>query len=107
MKTTHKTVWECRQLEMFPVDELSEHEAVAAYYRRLKKLGITLSLNIEANIIVATRLTLGVPSWWSPIVRRYFWRIKNDLLRVEYGIVPGIERERLDGGAESVRLPGR
>jgi hypothetical protein len=102
-----KTGPDQRQLELLPIDEPTEDEAVAAFYRRLRRSGVTLRLDISDNIITATRKTLGVPSWWAPTARRYFERIKADLLRVEHGIVPEIERERLDGGAVLVRLPGR
>jgi hypothetical protein len=57
---------------LFSVDEPSEAEAVGACYRRLRKLGITLHLEYQEDIITASRLTLGVPSRWAPIARRYF-----------------------------------
>jgi hypothetical protein len=106
-RTRTKTVNDRRQLALFDLPEPDENELIRRFYAQLRGLGITLSYDRDNPEIVAKRMVLGVPNWVSPFVSRHYQRIIVDLLRVEYGIVPEIERHDLAGGAQLIQLPGR
>ena len=94
-----------RQLSLFPA-ELPEDDPVPVYYRRLRKIGATLSYDLEREQFFVSGVG-GLPSWVVTACSNIRSRIIADLLRVEHGIAPPPEPETLAGGAILHRLPAR
>ena len=92
------------QLALF--DDLGVDDPLSTYYRRLRKIGATLSLN-PAEDRIYVHGPNGVPAWAVKTIALLRDRIRADLLRVEHGIEPADEPEALDGGAVLHRLPTR
>jgi len=87
-----------RQLDLFPED-LPRTDPLHAYYRRLRKSGAWLTLDLNTRQIFVGRLKAGLPSWAVTMIAPLRDRIVEDLLRVEHGIAPTPKPEQLDGGA--------
>jgi hypothetical protein len=87
-------------------DGLSVDDAVRTFYRRLRKIGVALSLHIEANRISA-HTSHSLPAWVIKTLPLLHDEVRADLLRFEHGIEPTATAEQLDGGATLVRLPSR
>jgi hypothetical protein len=94
-----------RQMTLF--GDLECTDPLAGFYRRLRKIGATLTYDrAENNISVCGKGS--VPAWIMPVVAQLRPRIVSDLLRVEHGIEPTVERESLgEGSAVLHRLPTR
>src|SRR5262249_23952414 len=84
-----------RQLPLFP--ELTVDDPLATYYRALRRIGATLSLNLDDDRVYVHRDN-GIPAWAVKTIALLRDRIHADLLRVEHGIVDEPEPEALDGG---------
>ena len=105
MRRTAKTVRDRRQCELFeppPWEDL-----LRAYYDKMRRHGMTLSINPETGQITVSRASGPIGAWAASPPSELRDRIVVDLLRAEHGIEPPIERQTLDGGAELVRLPVR
>src|SRR6266513_3609732 len=92
-----------RQLDVFPAD-LPRTDPLHAYYRRLRKSGAWLTLDLNTKQIFVGRLKAGLPAWAVTMIAPFRDRIVDDLLRVEHGIAPTPQPEQLDGGAVLHRL---
>jgi len=93
-----------RQLDLFG-EQLETDDPVAAYYRRLRKIGATLTLNLAEKGIYVISAGSGLPHWAVRDLRLFRDRVHADLLRVEHGVEPAPMTEQLAGGATLHRLP--
>src|SRR4029077_15372052 len=91
-----------RPLSLFP--ELQYDDPLPVYYRRLRKIGATLSYDLEREQFFVYG-TGGLPAWVVTACANIRSRIIADLLRVEHGIEPIPEPETLAAGAVLHRLP--
>lgn len=99
-----KTVLDARQLDLF--GDLDRDDPLVVYYRRLRKAGCALHYDRAANRVLVWG-ACGTPAWAVLAMRPLRNRIIVDLLRLQYGVAPAVEREALDGGATLHRLPRR
>jgi hypothetical protein len=100
-----KRIDDARQLHLFG-DDLAVDDPVVTFYRRLRKIDATLSLNLEEQQIYIFG-TRGIPAWAVKTLARHRDQIRADMLRVEQRIEPAPEPETLAGGATLHRLPVR
>jgi hypothetical protein len=84
--------------------ELQYDDPLPVYYRRLRKIGATLSYDLEREQFFVYGVG-GLPSWVVTACSNIRSRVIADLLRVEHGIEPTPEPETLAGGAVLHRLP--
>jgi hypothetical protein len=84
--------------------ELQQDDPLPVYYRRLRKIGATLSYDLEREQFFVYGVG-GLPSWVVTACSNIRSRIIADLLRVEHGIESTPEPETLAGGAVLYRLP--
>jgi hypothetical protein len=94
---------EPRQLELF--GDLQRDDPVATYYRRCRKSGVSLHYDLAGDEVFVVR-PRGVPRWAVAGIGPLRDRVVADLLRVQYGVLPFVEPETLDGGCQLDRLPG-
>jgi hypothetical protein len=104
MKATSQTVFDPRQLDLF--GDLDREDELIVFYRRLREADCSLHYDRAANRLVVWSRDV-IPKWAGVGSRRLRARIIVDLLRLQYGVEPAVEREALDGGATLHRLPRR
>ena len=93
-----------RQLDLF--GDLDREDELIVFYRLLREADCTLHYDRAANRLVVWSRDV-IPKWAVLGSRRLRPRIIADLLRLQYGVIPSVKREALDGGATLHRLPRR
>jgi hypothetical protein len=96
-----------RQLELFDIER---EDPLLVYIRRLRVIkGAWLTYSLAEQRLYVGRERGTLPLWAITSIAPIRDRLKREVMRVEHGIIepPEIERQRLEGGAELVRLPGR
>ena len=104
-KNARARIGDSRQLMLFP-ELQSEDDPLFVYYWRLRKIGATLTYDLERRQFFVYGVG-GLPGWVVTATTPFRQRIIADLLRVEHDIEPFIASEELHGGAVLHRLPLR